>query len=133
MRIVDTAVLVASANRQDPRHEKAREYAADIALREDTFVPSAALVEFDLTLKAHGFTLEERLREHSGLQRLVPGGKVLPVTPGVLARATELSKTATWRDYYFDTMIAATGLEFGADSAITTDRKFSHLRIKPVF
>jgi len=133
MQIVDTVVLVAFANRQDPRHEKAREYAADIALRQDTFVPSAAFVEFDLDMKGHGVDLETRLNEHSRLQRLVPNSKVLPVTPGVLARATELSKTATWRDSYFDTMIAATGLEFGADSAITTDRKFSKLGIKPVF
>jgi hypothetical protein len=58
---------------------------------------------------------------------------VLPLTPGVLLRAAELSKTATWRGSYFDTLIAATGLEFGADSAITTDRKFAKLGIEPVF
>ncbi len=40
---------------------------------------------------------------------------------------------ATWRSSYFDTLIAATGLEFGANSAITTDRKFSKLGIEPVF
>jgi hypothetical protein len=55
------------------------------------------------------------------------------LTPDVLRRAAELSRLATWRDSYFDTMIAATGLEFGADSAITTDRYFSKLGIKPVF
>jgi len=120
-------------NRSDPRYEKAQEYAADISLRQDIFVPSAAFVEFDLDLKTHGFSLEARLSEHSRLQRLVPSIKVLPVTPGVLARATELSKNATWRDSYFDTLIAATGIEFGADSAITTDRKFTKLGIKPVF
>jgi predicted nucleic acid-binding protein len=133
MQIVDTVVLIAFTNREDPRHEKAREYAADIALRPDTFVPSAAFVEFDLDLKTHGFGLDARLSEHSRLQRLVPSSKVLPVTPGVLARATELSGHVTWRDSYFDTLIAATGLEFGVDSAITTDRKFAKLGIKPIF
>ncbi len=55
------------------------------------------------------------------------------MTPDVLRRAAELSKAASWRGSYFDTLIAATGLEFGADSAITTDRKFSKLGLKPVF
>jgi hypothetical protein len=30
-------------------------------------------------------------------------------------------------------LIAATGLEFGAEAAITTDRKFAKLGIEPVF
>jgi hypothetical protein len=33
----------------------------------------------------------------------------------------------------FDTMIAATGLEYKADAAITTDRKFSNLGLKTTF
>ncbi len=133
MQIIDTALLVAFRDRSDPRYRKANEYIVDISLRKDTFVPSATLLEFDLELKAHGFGDEARASIHSTLARLIPRSRVLPLTPDVLRRAAELSRVASWRDSYFDTMIAATGLEFGADSAITTDRKFSRLGIKPVF
>jgi len=134
LQIVDTVVLIAALNRNDPLYKRATEHVVNIGLRQDIFVPSATLLELDLELKAHGRDLEGRLEDHSRLQRLIPGSRALPITPGVLNRATELSMTAaTWRASYFDTMIAATGLEFGADSAITTDRKFSRLGIKPVF
>jgi predicted nucleic acid-binding protein len=51
----------------------------------------------------------------------------------VLSRAAALSRRARWRNAYFDTMIVATGLEFGADSAITTDHKFPRLGLKTTF
>lgn len=133
MQIVDTALLVAFRDRSDPGYKKANEYIVEISLRQDILVPSATLLEFDLELKAHGFSDDSRADIHSTLARLIPGSRILPLTPNVLKRAAELSKIADWRDSYFDTIIAATGLEFGADSAITTDRKFSRLGIKPLF
>jgi len=134
LQIVDTFALIAALNRNDPLYKRATEHVVNIGLRRDIFVPSATLLELDLELKAHGRNTQGRLEDHSRLQRLIPGSKVLPITPGVFTRATELSMTAaTWRASYFDTLIAATGLEFGADSAITTDRKFSKLGIEPVF
>ena len=134
LQILDTVVLIAALNRNDPLYKRATEHVVNIGLRRDTFVPSATLLELDLELKAHGRNLAGRLEDHSRLQRLIPGSTVLPITPGVLTRATELCMTAaTWRASYFDTLIAATGLEFGADSAITTDRKFAKLGIDPVF
>ncbi len=133
MQILDTVVLIAYLDQKDPRNHKASEYVLDIELKRDLFVPSATLLELDLELKAHGVPNKARVIVHSKLARVIPQTRVLPLTPAVLARATELSKHATWRDSYFDTMIAATGLEFGADSAITTDRKFAKLGIKPIF
>ncbi len=133
MQIADTALLAAFRDKTDPRYRKANDYVVDISLKKDIFVPSATLLEFDLVLKAHGFSREARAEIHSTLARMIPRCRVLPLTPDVLRRAAELSREATWRDSYFDTMIAATGLEFGADSAITTDRKFSKLGIEPVF
>ncbi len=133
MQIVDTVVLIAFRDRIDPRYKRANEYIVEISLRQDIFVPSATLLEFDLELKAHGVSDETRASIHSTLSRLIPHSRILPLTPAVLGRAAELSKRATWRDSYFDTMIAATGLEFGADSAITMDRRFSRLGIKPIF
>ena len=133
MQIADTALLAAFRDKTDPRYRKANEYVVDISLKRDIFVPSATLLEFDLVLKAHGYGDEARADIHSTLSRLIPRSRVLPLTPDVLRRAAELSRVATWRDSYFDVMIAATGLEFGADSAITTDRKFAKLGIEPVF
>jgi predicted nucleic-acid-binding protein len=90
-------------------------------------------MEFDLELKSHGESSESRADTYSTVAGLIPRSSILPLTPGVLRRAAELSKTANWRGSYFDTLIAATGLEFGADEAITTDRKFAKLGLKPVF
>lgn len=133
MRIVDTAVLIAFRDRSDPLFKRANEHIIEVGLRQDILVPSATLMEFDLELKSHGESSESRADIHSTVAGLIPRSKVLPLTPGVLRRASELSQTATWRGSYFDTLIAATGLEFGADEAITTDRKFSKLGIEPVF
>jgi predicted nucleic-acid-binding protein len=133
MQIIDTVILVAFQDKKDPFYRKANEYIVEISLRDDLLVPSATLFEFDLELKTHGFNDESRGALHSTLGGMIPRSKVLPVTPDSLRRASELSKRATWRGSYFDTLIAATGLEFGADSVITTDRKFAKLGIKPVF
>ena len=133
MRIVDTAVLIAFRDRNDPLFKKANEHVIEIGLSQDTLVPSATLMEFDLELKSHGESSESRAEIYSTVAGLIPPSRVLPLTPGVLRRAAELSESATWRGSYFDTLIAATGLEFGADSAITTDRKFAKLGIEPVF
>ncbi len=133
MQILDTVVLLAYLDKKDLRHGKANEYVFDIGLRQDLFVPSVTLLELDLELKAHGVRDETRVVLHSKLVRLIPQNRILPLTPAVLKRSAELSRLVTWRDSYFDTLIVATGLEFGADSAITTDRKFSKLGIKPIF
>ncbi|MDG6924956.1 MAG: type II toxin-antitoxin system VapC family toxin [Nitrososphaerota archaeon] len=133
MRIVDTVVLIALRDRNDPFFKKANEHVIEIGLSRDILVPSATLMEFDLELKSHGESSESRADIHSTVAGLVPPGKVLSLTPGVLRRAAELSETATWRGSYFDTLIAASGLEFGANEVITTDRKFAKLGIEPVF
>jgi len=91
------------------------------------------MLELDLELKTHGVNDSTRAEIHARLARLIPSSRVLPLTSEVLGRAAELSKVARWRGFYFDTMIAATGLEYKADAAITTDRKFSNLGLKTTF
>lgn len=86
-----------------------------------------------MELEAHGIRDETGAVIHSKLARLMPQNKVLPLTSAVLRRTAELSKVADWRDSYFDTMIAATGLEYGADSVVSTDRKFAKLGLRAVF
>jgi predicted nucleic acid-binding protein len=101
-----------------------------ISSTQDILVPSATMLELDLELKTHGVNDSTRAEIHARLARLIPSSRVLPLTSEVLGRAAELSKVARWRGSYFDTMIAATGLEYKADAAITTDRKFSNLGLK---
>jgi predicted nucleic acid-binding protein len=133
MQVVDTVVFFAYQDERDPRFARANEYVYDIGLRRDLYVPSATMFEFDLELKNHGVKGETRADIHTRLAHLIPQDRFLPITSSILGRAAELSKLATWRDSYFDTLIAATGLENGAESAITTDRRFSRLGIRPVF
>jgi len=133
MQIIDTVILVALRDKNDPFYRRANEYIVEISLRPNLLVPSATLLEFDLELKAHGYNDQSREELHSSLSGMIPHSRILPLTPGVLGRAAELARLATWRGSYFDTLIAATGLEYGADSVVTTDRKFSKLGLKPVF
>lgn len=133
MQVIDTVAILAYLDEEDPRYGKANEYVFDIGLRQDLYVPSATILELDLELKSHGVNHESRAAIHSRLARLIPADRVLPLTPDVLRRASESARTADWRGSYFDALIAATGLEFGADSAVTTDRRFTRLGIKPVF
>ena len=133
MQIIDTVVLLAYLDEKDPRSQRATEYVFDIGLRRDVFVPSATMHELDLEIKAHKVRYGERTYTYARLARLLPQDRILPSTPSALRRASELSRVATRRSPYFDTLIAATGLEFGADSVITTDRKFAKLGLRPVF
>jgi predicted nucleic-acid-binding protein len=131
-RIIDTVVLIAFSNQNDPLNEKASEYVFEIGLGQDILVPSVALLEFDLELKTHGVEDRDRERLHSTLKQLIPANTVLPLTPGVLERASQIAPKASWRGAYFDTLIVATGLECGAASALSTDRRFAKLGM-PVF
>ena len=133
MRIIDTVVLMAFLDEEDSLFERATTYIAEISSMDDVFLPSATLLELDLELKAHSVSDNDRAGIHSRFGRLIPQTRVLPLTPGVLSRAAELSRMATWRGAYFDTIIVATGLEYGADSAITTDRRFSKLGLPITF
>ena len=70
---------------------------------------------------------------HSRMTRLIPRKKVLPLTPSVLGRASQLAKIARWRVSYFGTLIVSTGLENDAESAISTDHGFVQLRLEAMF
>ncbi len=133
MKIIDTVVLVAYVNPLDPRCEKATRHITSISEIEEIFVPSATLLEFDLELKAHEVSDEERESVHSRLLRLIPSENILPITPAILKRAARLSPKARWRGAYFDTLIVATGLEYNARLALTTDHRFPKLGLETTF
>jgi predicted nucleic-acid-binding protein len=132
-RIIDTVVLIAFSNENDPLNGKASQYVFEIGMGQDILVPSATLLEFDLELKTHGVDDRDREKLHSNLKQLIPANRVLPLTPAVLERASQISPKANWRGAYFDTLIVATGLESGATSALSTDRRFAKLGLPTSF
>ena len=67
-RIIDTVVLLAFSNRDDPLNQKASEYVFEMSNGQDILVPSAVLMEFDLELKTHGISDKDRERLHSKLK-----------------------------------------------------------------
>jgi len=105
----------------------------DAAEGKDILIPSATLMELDLEFKTHRFTDPQRQEIHSKFARLFPSDVILPISPSVLKKAAELSQKAKWRGAYFDTLIVATGLEYSAESAITTDRRFVMLGLGVIF
>ncbi len=132
-RIIDTVVLIGFSDQNDPQNQKASEYVFEVSIGQDIFVPSAVLLEFDLELKTHNLSDNNRERIHSKLKQLIPQNKVLPLTPAVLECAARISPKAKWGGAYFDTLIVATGLESGAASALTTDRRFAKLGLPVTF
>jgi len=133
MKIIDTMVLIAYINPLDARREKAAKHIINLSKGLGIFVPSASLIELDLELKAHNVSDEAREAIYFRLIRLIPAESIFPITPTILRHASELAPKAKWRGAYFDTLIVATGLEYGAESAITTDRKFLKLGLKITF
>ena len=133
MKIIDTAVLIAYINRLDPLCERATRHIMNVSRSTDVLVPSASLIELDLELKTHSFDDEQRQAVYSKLLRLIPSEGVIPVTLAVLKRAAELAPKAKWRGAYFDTLIVATGLEYGAEAAITTDHRFTKIGLNTMF
>ncbi|MGA2665369.1 MAG: hypothetical protein ABSF83_10530, partial [Nitrososphaerales archaeon] len=57
-RVVDTVIPIAFRDKNDPYDRKANKYMAEITLKGDILVPSVTLMEFDLELKAHGYSDE---------------------------------------------------------------------------
>jgi len=134
LKIVDTVVLIGYINPSYPLNERATEYILNVSeLEDDLFIPSASLMELDLEFKTHGLSDHQRAEIHSKLARLFPADVILPISPAVLRKAAELSQRAHWRGAYFDSLIVATGLEYHAESAISTDRRFTDLGLKISF
>ena len=118
MKILDTVVLIGAIREEDTYHEKATRYLDSLSKEKDVYVPSSVLLEFDLEMKAHGYTLEERKLTWEDMLVKIPPNKVLPLTPSYLAEAPKLEADLS----YFDAIIVCMSKELGA-KVITTDRE----------
>jgi len=121
MRLLDTVVLVGAVNPADPYHRKALEHLDSLASNPEVFLPSTAILEFDLELKAHGYTAVERETTFEDLSVKVPQGKILALSPSAMIEAV---KTEAQGLGYFDSLISA---QAGIANAhvVTTDREIA--------
>lgn len=117
MRLLDTVVLIGAIRKEDQYHEKGKKHLNSLSTN-DVFIPSSTIIEFDLELKAHGYTPEERESTLEELAVKIPSDKILPTTATSLIAVTRLESKLS----YFDAMIAAAALELGAE-VVTTDKE----------
>ncbi len=120
MRLLDTVVLIGAIRKEDLHHEKAKEHLNSLST-EDVFIPASTIIEFDLELKAHGYTPEERETTLEEVAAKIPPNKTLPTTATSLIAVARLESKLS----YFDAMIVATALELGAE-VVTTDQKIKN-------
>jgi predicted nucleic-acid-binding protein len=118
MKILDTVVLIGAIREEDRLHEKAKRHLDSLTKEKDVFVPTSVLLEFDLEMKTHGYTWEERKLTWKDMLVKIPPNKVLPLTPSYFAEVPELETDLT----YFDAIIVCISKEMGA-KVITTDRE----------
>ena len=128
MKILDTVALIAFSRPSDRLHEAGKKHIKAVTNTDETFVPSAVLLELDTVLKSRNFSYDERKEIFETLAPVIPNDKVLRLTPPILKRAAELDSVASWRDHYFDVIIVATALEHAAE-VVTTDSKMSSLGV----
>lgn len=125
MLLLDTMVLIASLDPMHPLHNRAIHHLKRVGSDDDVQVPSAAILELDLELKSHGFTLDERREAATSLLGYVPEENVLPITLETIVQAMDLEKIGG----YFDALIGSTAKLLGA-SVASKDKAFAEMGLK---
>jgi len=120
-------VLFGAADDQDPVHQSAKHYLNSLEHDKDLFVPSFALVEFDVVLKSRGLDCEQRKRLHALLMSDYPliSNRCLPITPIVLYHTTRLEDE--YELEYFDSGVVAQSLLLDR-CIVTTDKRISAIK-----
>jgi len=124
MKILDTVVLIGAIREEDKHHEKAKKHLDSFSKEKDVYLPSSVLLEFDLEMKAHGYTPEERRLTWEDMLVKIPPNKVLPLTPSSFAEVPKLETELG----YFDAIIVCMSKELEA-SVVTTDKEIG-LKVK---
>jgi predicted nucleic acid-binding protein len=128
LKIVDTVVLVSSNDPTHPLYPVAQQHLLSLSSIADFFVPTIVLVEYDLELKTHGFSVSDREKIFRALEILIPRNKIIPCTHSVHASAPSLERFGG----YFDSLIAATALEYAA-TIVSTDSVFDRMGIPRIW
>ena len=117
LKLIDTLVLIGAIREEDAHHEKATKHLDSLSEDREVYIPSSTLLEFDLELKAHGYTPSERRTTLEDLAGKIPQSKILPITITSLIRVAEHEDELS----YFDAIIAALAKDLDA-TVITTDK-----------
>ncbi len=121
MPVLDTVVLFAAANPADKYHADASSHLARVGRR--VKVAAAGLLEFDLVLKARGYSPSSRMRE---FRSMIEGFPEIEDASGTFAPRTLYVGAAIEEGFgldYFDALIAAEALVFDG-KLVSSDRDF---------
>ncbi len=129
MPVIDTMVLFASADTHHKWHKNSKKALKLVNEDKAWWIPSFALMEFDLTLKSRSFSSEERMEKYSLLMLDYPNlnAKVYPITPAILHETSRIEEV--YNLDYFDAGMVATSLNLDGQIA-TIDRQI--LRISEI-
>lgn len=116
-------VLVASINPNDRLHSQARNHLNAVSSGTQTFVPAPVLIEFELEMKTHGFSEEERITVFEDLSPLIPNSKIIPQSVTSMIEALNLYTSGM---SYFDSLVSSMAKEIGA-TIITKDRAIANV------
>ena len=108
--VIDTLVLFAAADSTDKLSEKGLRYLNDVDTNRYWFIPSFALLEFDLVLKSRGYSESDRMKKYALLINDYPNieKKIIPVTPRIIHETARIE--SLYNTDYFDAGMIATAL-----------------------
>ena len=108
--VIDTLVLFAAADSTDKFSEKGLSYLNDVNTNRYWFIPSFAILEFDLVLKSRGYSESDRMKKYALLISDYPNieKKIIPVTPRIIHETARIE--SLYDLDYFDAGMIATAL-----------------------
>lgn len=124
MPILDTMVLFAAADPSDRYHRDAESRLGKVGDR--VRVAASGLIEFDLVLKARGYSAESRRSEFKSMVEGFPEIEDAPATiaPRTLYLAAAIEEGLQLD--YFDSLIAAEAIGFDG-KLVSSDRDFDRV------
>jgi len=118
LRLLDTVVLAGALNPADRYHTRAEAHLEGLSREPQLFIPAVVLIEFDLLMKARGYSPSERHETWFELTPKIPTEKILSPTTVSAASAALLEQDGL---AYFDALVAAQAQELDAE-VVTTDQ-----------
>ena len=124
--VIDTLVLFAAADSLDKLNEKRLSYLSYVDNKSQWFIPSFALLEFDLVLKSRGYSESDRMEIYALLINDYPNieKKIIPITPRIIHETARIE--SLYDIDYFDAGMIATALTLDKKIA-TADKKIAKI------
>ena len=122
--VIDTLVLFAAADSLDKLNEKGLSYLSDVNTNRRWFIPSFALLEFDLVLKSRGYSESDRMEKYALLINDYPNIEKKVITPRIIHETARIE--SLYGIDYFDAGMIATALILDKKIA-TVDKKIAKI------